>query len=212
MSEKKKRKNTNISNKSSEKKPDKKLGKALSTALVIAIAAATVFLGGIGDNDTEAEKLQELQNTPPAIEYVVELPDDIAFDEEDEKKQKRHRSKAWALLSMPLSLIGSLLGLLLKPLLGKALGLLLILTLMFGIFCLILKILNPDKSLKELLTKKNILMFFCFAAVFAAVYYVPDIIRPNSDVNPWIVLGTGCITMLAVILLCTSEESQLKKS
>ena len=203
MSEKKIHKKTNNN---SENKKELKIGKIASSAFVIVLAAATVFLSGIGNETIETEKLQEVTNTPPAIEYVVDLPEDIVFEDEEEKKQKKTRSKAWSLLSMPLSVLGGALGLLLKPLIGKLLSFVLILAAMFGVFCLILKILNPDKSLKELLTKKNILMFFCFAAVFACAYYIPDIVNPRKEVNNLIILGTACAATLSVILLCSREE------
>ena len=85
MSEKKIHKKTNNN---SENKKELKIGKIASSAFVIVLAAATVFLSGIGNETSETEKLQEVTNTPPAIEYVVDLPEDIVLEDEEEKDGK----------------------------------------------------------------------------------------------------------------------------
>lgn len=183
--------------------------KLASAAIVVALAAVTVVLSGTGSSTDDA-KLDKavFEDTRPAIEYVVELPEDPTAWAPDEEKKERRRSKLWSLISLPLSFIGGALGLLLRPLLGKILFFAIIAAVLFGIFCLCLKLLFPDKSLKELLTGRNFLTFLCAAAVFIAAFNVPEIVRIDEETNHLMLLAAAAVSVLLAVLLCKPEEKK----
>ena len=192
-----------------EKERSAVIKKVVSTVLIIGIAAATTFLAGMTDEQQSARLEKESFDPRPAIEYVVDMPeDDIIFEESEKQKTKRTRSKKWSLLSVPMWLIGHLATLLLSPIIGKLLTYVLIAAIFFGILCLCLKILFPDTPLKELLTGRNILTFVCCTGVFLAALNIPKMLDMNSDYHGLFAFLSGALAVLTMVLLCTDPTKK----
>ena len=206
---KKKKIQDSLNNIRSERK--RAVKKIISAVLIVGIAAATTFLAGISP-DEEAVRLEKESFDPkPAIEYVVDMPEnDIIFEEEEEEKQHRARSKRWSLLSVPMWLIGHLISLLLTPIIGKLLTYVFIAAVFFGILCICLKIMFPDTPLKELLTKRNILTFIVCTGVFIAALHVPELLDMSSDYHGLYSFLAGSLSVLCMMLLCSGPKKEEK--
>ena len=204
---KKKRIQSNLQNIRDERK--RAVKKVISAVFIVGIAAATTFLAGISP-DEEAVRLEKESFDPkPAIEYVVDMPEtDFVFEENEEEKQHRTRSKRWSILSIPMWLIGHLLSLLLTPILGKLLTYVFIAAVFFGILCICLKIMFPDTPLKELLTKRNILTFVVCTGVFIAALHVPELLDMSSDYHGLFTFLAGALSVLCMVLLCTEPKKE----
>lgn len=198
--------------KNKTKEKEKKRGKAFTSTFLVVLAAATVMLSGM--KDAPPGEQEKLPNTPPSVEYVVDL-DDFDLSPEDpneEKKEKRTRSKWWSLLSVPLGALGHLIWLLLSPILGKILGIVLIALLFFGILCLILKTLYPDVPLKELLTPRNILTWICSTAVFVLALKVPELMKMDLDDHGKFAFIAAAVCALMMALICTEPKEKTPAS
>ncbi len=186
------------------------LKKILSTVLIVGLAAATTFLAGMTADEEAARIENESFGSKPAIEYVVEMPSssDIILEEMEKNKYQRARSKKWSLLSVPMWLIGHLISLLLTPLIGKLLTYVFIIAVFFGILCLCLKIMFPDTPLRELLTKRTLLTFFCCTGVFIAALHIPALLDMNADYHGLFSFLAGALAILTMVLLCTDPKKK----
>jgi hypothetical protein len=204
---KKKRLQNTLVNKQKERSGAVK--KIISAVLIVGIAAATTFLAGMSPDEEAVRLEKESFDSRPAIEYVVDMPEnDILLEEENEEKQHRARSKKWSILSVPMWLIGHLLSLLLTPILGKLLTYLFIAAVFFGILCICLKIMFPDTPLKELLTKRNILTFVVCTGVFIAALHVPELLDMSSDYHGLYAFLAGALSVLCMVLLCADPKKK----
>ncbi len=116
-----------------------------------------------------------------------------------------------SLISIPAWILGHAAKLLLAPILGKLFSWILIAAVFFGILCLCLKAIFPDKTLKELLNWKTLLTFACCTGVYIAVFNLPDFIRPDGGKFGWMQLGAGTLALLTMILLSSYFIDEKKK-
>lgn len=153
----------------------KKLGKRTAATAVGLLAAASLALGGLVDSPDEL-----FSGTPQAAQVVLcaAAQDDCAqkaISAEPAKKERLRDKLRRLFLSQPSVVRGIvllpfwaigkvLIGLLsllftaLSPVLQIILGVLLNALLLFGLFLIVLKLLFPNLRLRDLLTKRNIIL------------------------------------------------------
>jgi len=153
----------------------KKLGKRTAATAVGLLAAASLALGGLVDSPDEL-----FSGTPQAAQVVLyaTAQDDCAqkaISAEPAKKERLRDKLRRLFLSQPSVVRGIvllpfwavgkvLIGLLsllftaLSPVLQIILGVLLNALLLFGLFLIVLKLLFPNLRLRDLLTKRNIIL------------------------------------------------------
>ena len=142
---------------------EEKRKKKAVVVLSAAIASAGLFLASAFSSPTDL--LENLRNNEDEHNATVEIA------------QSEYKKKSFieqipflirASLALPLWLVGTLLlklisglvKLVLSPIISFILSLLLIFFILLGIILLVLKLLFPDKSIKELLNKKIIITTF----------------------------------------------------
>lgn len=164
----------------------KTIGKRAVTYITCAFAAATLALGAVVDTP------DELFSCAPQAAHVVACAEQedhraaVAQADGETTKKERLRDKLRRLfLSQPSAIKGVLLlpfwaigkvliGLIsllftaLNPVLHIILGVLLHALLLFGLFLVVLKLLFPNLKLKDLLTKRNIILLVCGSLVLSA--------------------------------------------
>lgn len=196
----------------------KKLGKRVATTAAGLLAALSLALGGIIDSPDEL-----FTGAPQAAHIVIAAAEDderivAASTSAEPAKKERLRDKLrrlflaqpsvvrgvvllpfWAFGKALLALF-SLLFAALNPVLQILLGVLLNALLLFGLFLIVLKLLFPNLRLRDLLTKKNILLLVAgsllLSAADAILRAVWDDYRPISIA---IKLAVG---LLVLSLLC----------
>ena len=195
----------------------KKLGKRVAATTAGLLAALSLALGGIIDSPDEL-----FSGAPQATQVVLcasaqdDCADEIAPAEPAKKERLRDRLRRlflaqpsvvrgvvllpfWAFGKALLALF-SLLFAALNPVLQILLGVLLNALLLFGLFLIVLKLLFPNLRLRDLLTKKNILLLVAgsllLSAADAILRAVWDDYRPISIA---IKLAVG---LLVLSLLC----------
>ena len=196
--------------------------KKTAAAVVSAVAAASVLVSAAftapEDVFTDPDS-----NQPTAIVEVSDAADDdagLTDSEEDEtKKSKRSLRGSIAsvlrelptpikiLILLPMWLIGEGITLLVSALLSTAgrpilLGLASLALNLLVLFCVTacgLKLLFPNKSLKELFTKKRIIWMI----VFALILTVADIIMPMmfDTYNTWSLIVKTVLAAAATLVL-----------
>ncbi len=187
--------------------------KIISAVLIVGLAAATTFLAGMSSEEESLRLEKESFDPKPAIEYVVDMPEPtLTFDESEQERVHKVRSKKWSILSIPMWLAGHLATLLLKPLLGPIITYAFIALVFFGILCLCLKTIFPDTPLRELLTKRNLLTFACTTAVFIAALHVPQIMKMDSDYHGMFTFLAGALAVLTMVLLCTEPKKEKEEA
>ena len=197
---------------------DKNGKKKLTALIFVAVAAATAVFSGMNDEDEEQRKKRELTNSETTIEYLTDLPpvpEEIILAKEapaPEVVQEAPRKSLFrSLISIPAWILGHAAKLLLAPILGKLFSWILIAAVFFGILCLCLKAIFPDKTLKELLNWKTLLTFACCTGVYIAVFNLPDILNLDGGKFEWTQLGVGVLALLTMILLSSYFIDERKK-
>ena len=147
----------------------KKLGKKALTGVICAVAAAALAVGSLVDSP------DELFSGAPQSAHVIAANADPVDTAAPEKKPTLRDRLRWLFLSQPSAVRGIVLlplwalgkGLIwllttlfaaMSPVLQAVLGVLLNAALLFGVFALVYKLLFPNKRLKDLFTKRNILL------------------------------------------------------
>ena len=196
--------------------------KKTAAAVVSAVAAASVLVSAAftapEDVFTDPES-----NQPTAIVEVSDAADDDAglTDSEEDETKKGKRSLRGSIASvlrelptpikililLPMWLIGEGITLLVSALLSTAgrpilLGLASLALNLLVLFCVTacgLKLLFPNKSLKELFTKKRIIWMI----VFALILTVADIIMPMmfDTYNTWSLIVKTVLAAAATLVL-----------
>ena len=196
----------------------KKLGKSAATTAAGLFAALSLALGCVVDSPEEL-----FSGAPQAVQVVIAAAEGdeqivAASTSAEPAKKERLRDKLrrlflaqpsvvhgimllpfWALGKVLLSLL-SLLFAALNPVLQILLGVLLNALLLFGLFLIVLKLFFPNLRLRDLLTKKNILLLVADSLLLSAadtiLRTVWDDYRPISIA---IKLGVG---LFVLSLLC----------
>ena len=197
--------------------------KKAAAAGVSAVTAAGMLLSAVfsAPNDVFADPDAD---QPPAIVAMADMDgdDDDAFgtDTEDETKKSRRSLRAGIaavlrelptpikiLVLLPLWLVGEGLTLLLtavistagKPILLGLASLALNLLVLFCVTACGLKLLYPNKKLKELLTKKRVILMIVFALVLTAA----DILMPLAfeKYNAWSLIIKTVLAAAATLVL-----------
>ena len=196
----------------------KKLGKRAAATAAGLLAALSLALGSVVDSPDEL-----FSGAPQAAQVVIAAAEDderiaAASAPAEPAQKERLRDKLrrlflaqpsavrgvvllpfWAAGKVLLSLL-SLLFTALSPVLQVLLGVLLNAALLFGLFLIVLKLLFPNLRLKDLLTKRNILLLtigsLVLSATDAILRAVWEDYRPISIA---IKLGVG---LLVLSLLC----------
>ncbi len=153
----------------------KKLGKRTAATAAGLLAAASLALGGLVDSPDEL-----FSGTPQAAQVVLcaTAQDDCAKNAISAKPAEKERLRDklrrlflslpsvvrgvvllpfWAIGKVLIALL-SLLFTALSPVLQVILGVLLNALLLFGLFLIVLKLLFPNLRLRDLLTKRNIIL------------------------------------------------------
>ena len=195
----------------------KKLGKRAAATTAGIIAAVSLALGGVVDSPDEL-----FSGAPQAAHVVICAPDQddcatgAASAEPTKKERLRDKIRKlflsqpsfvrgivllpfWAVGKLILALF-SLLFTALSPILQIILGVLLNALLLFGLFLIVLKLLFPNLRLRDLLTKRNVILL----AAGSILLSVTDAVLRNywEDYRPIsiaIKLGAGVIVLS---LLC----------
>lgn len=186
----------------------KRLVKKTLTAIVCAVAAAALAVGSLAD--TPQELFSGAQQTGQAVVAMADAA------EPEKKPTLRDRLRRFFLgqpsvvrgvVLLPLWAAGKgLLALLsglfaaLHPALQAVLGVLFNAALLFGLFALVFKLLFPDKRLKEVLTKRNIVRLVSGAVLLAAADAILRVFwEEYRPVSIAIKLAAG---LLVLALLC----------
>ena len=184
-----------------EKKKNTKKIIAIAAVIGLTIASAAINYC-LRPSDTGADI-----GTDTVIEQQAALPNtNIFFEEEVKKKKNTGRSKSWSLMSIPLWVCGQIAALLLKPILGRVLTSLLIAAVFFGIFCLCLKIIFPNKPLKELLSPRNLLSYALCTGAFIAAFNIPRLMDTQTTAGNTIMLLAGCACAIAMVILSKDTD------
>lgn len=183
-----------------------KTKKIIAIAAVICISAVSAAISIASSNEAKrAESLNEIT----AQEMQEALPSsNIFFEEEIHKKKNTGRTKTWSLMSVPLWVCGQIAALLLRPVLGKVLTSIIIAAIFFGIFCLCLKLIFPDKKLKELLTLRNLASYALCTGVFITALNIPKLIDTETSSGNLIMLIAGSVCAIAMVLLCGDKKEK----
>jgi hypothetical protein len=156
----------------------KKLGKSTLTAVVCAVAAAALAIGALADSP------DELFSGAKQTGQVIAVRADALDTAEPEKKPTLRDRLRRLFLAQPSAVRGivllplwaagkALLWLLstlftaMSPVLQAILGVLLNAALLFGVFALVYKLLFPDKRLRDLFTRRNVILLVSGAILLA---------------------------------------------
>ena len=195
----------------------KKLGKKVAVTAVGLFASASLALGGVVDTPGEL-----FYGAPQAAQVVLyaSVQDDCApvvFPSEPAKKERLRDKLRRLFLSQPSVVRGvvllpfwtagkvliaflSLLFTALSPLLQILLGFVLNAILLFGLFLVILKLLFPNRRLRDFLTRRNILLLLAGSLILSAADTVLKLFW--EDYRP-ISIAINLVTALVVLsLLC----------
>ncbi len=154
----------------------KRLGKKTLAAVACAVAAAALTVGSLADTPQEL-----FSGATQAVVAKAEVTDAAESEKKPTLRDRLRRfflgqpSFARGIFLLPLWAAGKgLLALLsalftaLHPALQAVLGVLLNAALLFCLFALVFKLLFPDKRLKDILTKRNIVWLVSGAVLLAA--------------------------------------------
>ena len=215
-----------------EKKKSKK-AKAAGAAAAAVIVASTAVAGAF---DSIEDLAQAAATMPPQTEIVqmvdmdmgVDIPDDEdATDEKEKGIRAAIRRRVLSLprpvrvaVGVPLYALGcgilqvlDLIWLhLLSPIAGTLLKYLLLVAVIFGATAIILKLLYPERKLKEFFRPKNIAGILISVAAVFGFEKVLDLVWPNH--MPWtnMLLFAGGLVVFTIalgLLLGKAERSDL---
>ncbi len=195
----------------------KKLGKRAAATAAGLLAAFSLALGGVVDSP------DELFSGAPQVAQVVlctSAQDDCAQESASKTPAKKERLRDklrrlflaqpsivrgtvllpfWAFGKVLLALF-SLLFAALSPVLQILLGVLLNAVLLFGLFLVVLKLLFPSLRLRELLTKRNILLLTIGSLLLSAMDAILRTIW--EDYRPISIAIKLAVGLLILSLLC----------
>ncbi|HML67570.1 MAG TPA: hypothetical protein PKA81_04180 [Clostridia bacterium] len=196
----------------------KKLGKRVAPTAAGLLAALSLALGGIIDSPDEL-----FSGAPQAAYFVIATAEDdeqivAASTSAEPAKKERLQDKLrrlflaqpsvvrgvvllpfWAFGKALLALF-SLLFAALNPVLQILLGVLLNALLLFGLFLIVLKLLFPNLRLKDLLTKRNILLLAMGSLILSATDAILRAVW--EDYRPISIAIKLCVGLLVLSLLC----------
>ncbi len=185
------------------KNKDKK-NKKLALGLSAAIASASLFLASAFSSPTDL--LENLRNSNDEHNTTVEIAQ-VEYKKKSFIEQIPFLIRAlvalplWLIGTLLLKLISGLVKLVLSPIISFILSLLLIFFILLGIILLVLKLLFPDKSIKELLNKKIIITTFIGSFVIKVVDVILKHAWANyNDYRFLIIFILGLITIAIVIV------------
>lgn len=173
-------------------------------ALSAAIASAGLFLASAFSSPTDL--LENLRHNEDEHNATVEIA-------QSEYKKKSFIEQIpfliracialplWLLGSLLLKLISGLVKLVLSPVVSFILSLLLIFFILLGIILLVLKLLFPDKSIKELLNKKIIITTFIGSLTIKIVDIILKHTWANYDNYRFLIIFILGLIVIAIALV-----------
>ena len=191
-----------------EEKGKRKFAVVLSAA----VASAGLFLASAFSSPTDL--LQNLRNNEDEHNATVEIAK-MEYKKQSFIEQIPFLIRAcvalplWLIGTLLLKLISGLVKLVLSPVISFILSLLLIFFMLLGIILLVLKLLFPDKSIKELLSKKVIITTFIGSLIIKIV----DVILKHTWTNYnnyrfLIIFILGLLTISIVIIPILIKKSR----
>ena len=191
-----------------EEKGKRKIAVVLSAA----VASAGLFLASAFSSPTDL--LENLRNNEDEHNATVEIAK-MEYKKQSFIEQIPFLIRAcvalplWLIGTLLLKLISGLVKLVLSPVISFILSLLLIFFMLLGIILLVLKLLFPDKSIKELLSKKVIITTFIGSLIIKIVDAILKHIWTNyNDYRFLIIFILGLLTISIVIIPILIKKSR----
>ncbi len=191
---------------------EKGKNKKVLVALSAAVASAGLFLASAFSSPTDL--LQNLRNNEDEHNATVEIAK-MEYKKQSFIEQIPFLIRAcvalplWLIGTLLLKLISGIVKLVLSPVISFILSLLLIFFILLGIILLVLKLLFPDKSIKELLNKKLIITTFIGSLVIKIVDVILKHAWTNyNDYRFLIIFVLGLITISIVIVPIVIKKSR----
>ena len=191
-----------------EEKGKRKIAVALSAA----VASAGLFLASAFSSPTDL--LENLRNNEDEHNATVEIAK-MEYKKQSFIEQIPFLIRAcvalplWLIGTLLLKLISGLVKLVLSPVISFILSLLLIFFILVGIILLVLKLLFPDKSIKELLSKKVIITTFIGSLIIKIVDVILKHIWTNyNNYRFLIIFILGLLTISVVIIPILIKKSR----
>ncbi len=191
-----------------EEKGKRKIAVVLSAA----VASAGLFLASAFSSPTDL--LENLRNNEDEHNATVEIAK-MEYKKQSFIEQIPFLIRAcvalplWLIGTLLLKLISGLVKLVLSPVISFILSLLLIFFILLGIILLVLKLLFPDKSIKELLSKKVIITTFIGSLIIKIVDAILKHIWTNyNDYRFLIIFILGLLTISIVIIPILIKKSR----
>ena len=181
-------------------------------ALSAAATSAGLFLASAFSSPSDF--LQNLRNNEDEHNATVEVAK-IEYKKQSFIEQIPYLIRAcvalplWLIGTLLLKLISGIVKLVLSPVISFILSLLLIFFILLGIILLVLKLLFPDKSIKELLTKKVIITTFIGSLIIKIVDVILKHTWTNyNDYRFLIIFILGLLTISIVIIPILIKKSR----
>lgn len=191
-----------------EEKGKRKIAVALSAA----VASAGLFLASAFSSPTDL--LQNLRNNEDEHNATVEIAK-MEYKKQSFIEQIPFLIRAcvalplWLIGTLLLKLISGLAKLVLSPVISFILSLLLMFFILLGIILLVLKLLFPNKSIKELLNKKVIITAFIGSLIIKIVDVILKHTWTNYDSYRFLIIFVlGLITISIVIVPILIKKSK----
>lgn len=191
---------------------EKGKNKKVLVALSAAATSAGLFLASAFSSPSDL--LQNLRNNEDEHNATVEVAK-IEYKKQSFIEQIPYLIRAcvalplWLIGTLILKFISGLVKLVLSPVISFILSLLLIFFILLGIILLVLKLLFPDKSIKELLTKKVIITTFIGSLIIKIVDVILKHTWTNyNDYRFLIIFILGLLTISIVIIPILIKKSR----
>ena len=191
---------------------EKGKNKKVLVALSAAATSAGLFLASAFSSPSDL--LQNLRNNEDEHNATVEVAK-IEYKKQSFIEQIPYLIRAcvalplWLIGTLILKFISGLVKLVLSPVISFILSLLLIFFILLGIILLVLKLLFPDKSIKELLTKKVIFTTFIGSLIIKIVDVILKHTWTNyNDYRFLIIFILGLLTISIVIIPILIKKSR----
>ena len=191
---------------------EKGKNKKVLVALSAAATSAGLFLAS--SFSSPSDLLQNLRNNEDEHNATVEVAK-IEYKKQSFIEQIPYLIRAcvalplWLIGTLILKFISGLVKLVLSPVISFILSLLLIFFILLGIILLVLKLLFPDKSIKELLTKKVIITTFIGSLIIKIVDVILKHTWTNyNDYRFLIIFILGLLTISIVIIPILIKKSR----
>ena len=191
---------------------EKGKNKKVLVALSAAATSAGLFLAS--SFSSPSDLLQNLRNNEDEHNATVEVAK-IEYKKQSFIEQIPYLIRAcvalplWLIGTLILKFISGLVKLVLSPVISFILSLLLVFFILLGIILLVLKLLFPDKSIKELLTKKVIITTFIGSLIIKIVDVILKHTWTNyNDYRFLIIFILGLLTISIVIIPILIKKSR----